>query len=315
MNPYNFLKFVEQKHPEYKWEDVKKRAISKGYQIPADDNNNPYVDGVRNGEFHKYSSYDDGDGPEDFVSRVTNYKNGLYHGNEIEYYLPGKIKTITPYVNGKMEGTLKDFFENGNISRTQEYKDGKLNGKSVWYTEQYPDKVRFTNEYKDGKMNGEEISYNTETGKVESILTYVDNKRRGPYKYFWKSTGKVRAEGTYGEPDSDTDPNSFKDVGVIKRYYENGQLDTYNDVNKGYLLRYEENGDKKYESLDLGDNRFKSSTFTDGKISATGEYKRIPDDEYQYSTHKSVPDGPMILYKPDGTELVTFMYKDGEVVK
>jgi len=315
MNPYNFLKFVEQKHPEYKWEDVKKRAIRNGYQIPADDNNNPYTDGGRNGEFRRYASYGDGDESKNFVSKVTNYKDGLTHGNEIEYYSPGKIQTITPYVNGKMEGTLKNFFENGNISRTQEYKDGKLNGKSVWYTESHPDKVRFTSEYKNGKMNGEEVSYNTETGKVESILTYVDNMRRGPYKYFWKSTGKLRAEGVHGEPDSDADPNSFKDVGVIKRYYENGQLDTYHDVDKGHIIRYDENGNKKYESVDLGDDKYKASNYEKGKLTATGHYKKVPSDEYQHSTYTSVADGPMTLYSPLGSELATFMYKDGELVK
>lgn len=312
MNPINFLKFIEKTHPEYKWEDIKNQSIRKGYEVPSDDNDNAYTDGGKNGEFHRYSSYDEGDGPQNYVSRVTNYKDGVTHGNEIRYSSPGKIETITPYVNGVMEGTLKNFFDDGNISRTQEYKNGKLDGKSVWYGEQHPDKVRFVTYYKNGKMNGEEISYDTETGNVESILTYVDNKRRGPYKYFWKSTGKLRAEGVHGEPDSDTDPNSFKDVGVIKRYYESGQLDTYHDVNKGHIIRYEENGEKKYESMDLGDDKYVASNFINGKLSASGHYKRVHIDGD--IIHKSVADGPMSLYNPDGDIITTFMYKDGEVI-
>ena len=56
---------------------------------------------------------------------MTNYKDGVRHGNEIEYDESGRKTYEEPYRNGKSHGVKKYYDEKGRIRTKQKYEDGK----------------------------------------------------------------------------------------------------------------------------------------------------------------------------------------------
>jgi len=58
------------------------------------------------------------------VSRSIDYKNGVCHGKQIEYYQNGLSET--DWENGKPDGEFKNWYANGQSEVMGMYKNGKL---------------------------------------------------------------------------------------------------------------------------------------------------------------------------------------------
>ena len=56
---------------------------------------------------------------------TTEYKNGEFHGQHIEYLNSGKIQKLMEFKNGKQDGLLRYYDEEGKITLEYMYKDGE----------------------------------------------------------------------------------------------------------------------------------------------------------------------------------------------
>lgn len=316
MNPINFVKFIEKSHPEYKWEDIKRKSIRSGRDVPSEDNDNAYIDGLKNGRFNRYDLFAHDDGKDTVkLTKELNYKDGKLDGVKKEYYFSGKLLSIDYLVNGRHEGESIQYDEEGNVLVKRYYKGGLLDGKFIRYNERDPSKLRTVIDYKDGKENGEHRDYYP-NGNLLQVYGVIDDIRRGPYKLYWEN-GNIKKESNYGpSPDPNKDPNFVQHVGVSKDYREDGTIERYLDLDKGITITYNENGDKSYESQDKGE-RVTSKHFVNGILLAVGNFKKIPYvvSGIKMDTYDLIKDGPFIFYDNDGNVNKTTYYKDNKEVK
>jgi antitoxin component YwqK of YwqJK toxin-antitoxin module len=63
---------------------------------------------------------------------VTNYDNGVYHGEWTQYFKNGKVKAHGIYKNGYFDGLVKYYYPNGKIESSGWYKHNVRNG--FWIT-------------------------------------------------------------------------------------------------------------------------------------------------------------------------------------
>lgn len=80
--------------------------------------------GVKKVYFLPSSVYDTLNG----VAQVLNFENNVLHGECLEYFDNGKLKTKSNYVNGLKEGISYTYYPNGNINLKDAYVDGLKHG-------------------------------------------------------------------------------------------------------------------------------------------------------------------------------------------
>ena len=121
---------------------------------------------IKQGEMRKY----------DFEGNLINeceYKNGLEHGNEKEYYKSGKLKFEAKYLEGE-KIQIKKYYENGNIQLEIKYKKDSDKGKGKEFYEN--GKIKYEGEYCYESRYGEGKEYNDE-GKLIFVGYYKNGER------------------------------------------------------------------------------------------------------------------------------------------
>lgn len=143
-----------------------------------------YLNGKLDGESKQYTN--------DVLRKSEEYKDDKRDGVVKEFDDAGNPLSSTEYKNGKKHGK-ETLYKNGEIASEREFLEGEKNGKSIEYRsgKKYEEVT-----YVKGKKNGESIKYYIETGTVQSIENYTDDKRNGIYKSYSK-TGKLETEGNY----------------------------------------------------------------------------------------------------------------------
>jgi antitoxin component YwqK of YwqJK toxin-antitoxin module len=68
-----------------------------------------YKNGKKQGKSVTYYPKHNGGGP----SEISNYENGLLHGDRISLYPTGEILNVTPYIKGKAQEYTKTYNRNG----------------------------------------------------------------------------------------------------------------------------------------------------------------------------------------------------------
>lgn len=69
------------------------------------------------------------------VMRRSFFRNGVIHGDFIEYFPSGKIKFQGKYVNAEPVGTWKEFDNNGKLKKDYKYKNGEIHGWLLYYND------------------------------------------------------------------------------------------------------------------------------------------------------------------------------------
>ena len=114
---------------------------------------------LRTGKFYFYKdSVYTGKAVEYFektLIRERNFKKGMPHGSEFQWYPSGRLKEEKNYVNGLKVGDVKTWYENGNIKSITVYEKGL--------------KVKFDKWYNTGKK-AQVVNIKTENNKANGTL-------------------------------------------------------------------------------------------------------------------------------------------------
>ena len=155
------------------------------------------------------------------IKEQRDYLDGDIHGQCIEYYENGNIKSTYNYVDGEKNGRCVSYYESGEIDWESHYVDGKKHGKCICYYELTGTK-EWECYYEDGEMHGEYIEYH-ENCDIGRKINYVNGKEHGKYIEYYKN-GEDEGEEDYDPvliPTDEINPKD-KDI-VIINYDKNGE--------------------------------------------------------------------------------------------
>lgn len=187
-------------------------------------------------------------------------------GENIIYYLNGKIKERYTKVNGKKHGEWVKYDEDtGDIFSKFSYKNGVIDGP---YT-LFENKDLYTGEgktfcsegnWKDGKLVYNKIFLD---GVLDEEFHYKDEKKHGGFKQY-HSNGKIEQEGEFKDDEKNGLWKSYNDKGnltqemyfsmglkngVTKTYFGNGEPDVEinykNGMKNGIYKEFSESGSGK----------------------------------------------------------------------
>ncbi|MBJ6366475.1 FKBP-type peptidyl-prolyl cis-trans isomerase [Snuella sedimenti] len=185
----------------------------------------------------------------DKIDKYGNFKDITGRsGVKTSYYDSGEKEWVQEYKNGKKEGFIKRYNKKGVLIQSGTQKNGYVNGFYEWFDAK--GKLHQTNYYDQyGKKTKEQKHYNTTTGELYMIYIYVNGKKNGHYKYFFR--GILSTEGNF---------ENDKKKGKWINYYTNGKVSstyTYNNTPsydtkiasylEGVKTSYYENGTKLSE--------------------------------------------------------------------
>jgi len=145
-----------------------------------------YEDGVPHGEWKKFRKNGE-------LVEVGNYKYGKLHGEQKKFYENGNLHSIENYKNDILHGEQKAFSESGNLRYTINYIDGKKHGEQKTFYES--GNLASTVNYIDGEPHGEQKTF-YENGNLQSVFNYIGGKLHGEYKKF-NEDGKLIFTGDY----------------------------------------------------------------------------------------------------------------------
>jgi antitoxin component YwqK of YwqJK toxin-antitoxin module len=192
------------------------------------------------------------------IYRLQSIKNKKTHGDYIEYYESGKIKSKIKYVDGKEQGDYIYYYESGMINYSGNYLDGLIQGDQIWYYES--GKIKSRVKYVDGKRQGYLI-WDYESGKIKCRVKYVDGKEQGDQIWYYES-GKIESKSKMVDGIRQGDRIVYYESGNIKNkenyldgieqgdrieYYESGKIKSkskYVDGKRqGDIIEYYESGE------------------------------------------------------------------------
>jgi antitoxin component YwqK of YwqJK toxin-antitoxin module len=87
-----------------------------------------YKNGVLDGPSIVYYLPETAGGKVQPVSSITNYLNGLVHGDYIEYFNTGEFEVKGKYLNGEKDGVWEAYHTNGKVMSQDRYKKGVRHG-------------------------------------------------------------------------------------------------------------------------------------------------------------------------------------------
>ena len=87
----------------------------------------PYKEGELHGEKIVYYTPNKRTG-EDRIAEITNFKNGVAHGEWKQYFTNGTVKAEGVFVDGNYDGTFTYYHPNGKKSSVKRYKNAVLHG-------------------------------------------------------------------------------------------------------------------------------------------------------------------------------------------
>ena len=185
------------------------------------------------------------------------YKEGVFHGENKEFYSDGSVKWVSPFVNGKTEGKFIEYGSNGKVESEIYFKNGLKDGTEITYDtdgnlrseatysegketgrkwQRYSD-YELTAHYREGKYHGEYSAIYT-NGNVKEKGSYIDGKKDGTWEIGRKDGTKVRSE-VYADNDKIQETIYFTSgtieaVRELKNGRKNGWERTY-DSRSGNL--------------------------------------------------------------------------------
>ena len=198
------------------------------------------------------------------VSRVKcktiNYKDGLMHGEYLEWHRDGREWKLFNYKDGRLNGEYRKYRKDGSKYYIGNYKNGKRFGDWVYFyhndakkrEEIYGKEEKLEGNVKEYHFGGVGIAWDEVVNpKVLSETKYKNGYREGIHKS-WKSDGTVLRKGTYSDDMKEGKweyyhesidgkisklrlrVNYQKDVifGKSVEYYNNGSLKEKKEYNK-----------------------------------------------------------------------------------
>jgi antitoxin component YwqK of YwqJK toxin-antitoxin module len=238
MDVINFFRFIEDRRPEYTWEEVKNNLKDKGEEIPLEDEGGGYLDGKKNGVFVRYSEnqyadliFDDEDIKHvPYITKKVTYKNGSLNGPYTQYYSTNQPHLVGNYKGGNWDGEVKYYSPDGNVIRIVHYKNGIEHGKNTKYDNGV---VTHETNYVDGYKDGEEINYYP-SGQIESKITYKKGFKNGPYVIYYQN-GDLQMTANY---------DGEKEKGITTLYGKNNKpYTTFNHETRERTM-YDNDGNK-----------------------------------------------------------------------
>lgn len=127
-----------------------------------------------NGKVMRYDILSDKHTP--YLKSIINFKDGIRHGENKEYYHDGTLHSIRNYKNGDVDGKLKRFHPNGKTSESAIYLNDKRDGIYKRYFTN--GKKEMVCSYTDGKLNGELTEHYTD-GKIQTRSYYNLGRKIG----------------------------------------------------------------------------------------------------------------------------------------
>jgi len=189
------------------------------------------------------------------------------------YYDNGQLKLLQNYKNGIKHGVHKSYSDIGDLIYLRNYLNGKLDGLEIekvgWgmTRDWYLDSIY----WKNGEQHGIKKSYrlkNALSNSDERILMVEEHWKNGTNQLtkWYHTNGKVQSEGKWERTDYP--------VGIHKKYYFNGQLESEGELNgygtnnyykhEGRHVKYSQYGeiiDVKFYENDIEINRTSSNKF------------------------------------------------------
>ncbi len=162
------------------------------------------------------------------------------------YYDDGQLKLFQNYKNGIKHGVHKSFDDGGDLIYSRNYINGKLDGLEIFEGGWYYDSVY----WKNGVKHGIEKSYRSEyppTPSDQKFLRFEKHWKNGKNELekWYHTNGKLQREGKWARTDYP--------VGIHKKYYLNGQLESEGELNgygtnnyykhEGKHVKYSRNGE------------------------------------------------------------------------
>ncbi len=164
---------------------------------------------------------------------VTQYSNGIKNGVGKGFYKTGGLLYENYYVNGLLQGLSKMYYESGKLISEMLIIDNIPNGPYKTYHESgaIASEVLMIN----GKLNGTSKHYD-QTGLLTIEMFYLNNKRTGETKVYNKdgvlsSIQSTDSLGNIASRQFNVQTGNLQSevlvengVGMVKTYYESGQL-------------------------------------------------------------------------------------------
>lgn len=142
---------------------------------------------------HGFQRYYDAQGR---LERELNYKHGVKHGVETEYYVDrGRVRARTEWVNGEKDGKVEWYYPEGVVSASYEYRQGKIDGIVEYFYLDGP--RRSTTEYKDNQRHGEHQEF-YESGQLKVFGQYHEGEQSGVWTYY-NEDGTIERNHQYRE--------------------------------------------------------------------------------------------------------------------
>ena len=183
------------------------------------------------------------------------YKEGILHGDYMEYYADGSKKSVRRFVNGKAEGKFVKYTSDGKVESEINFKNGLQDGAEIFYDsdgsirssvtydagketglkkqliKSNTGDYELTANYKNGKYHGEYSEIFT-NGNVKVTGRYIDGKKDGAWEFGKKDGNKIRSE-VYDNDDKIKETIYYTDGSVevtreLKNGKKNGWERTYN---------------------------------------------------------------------------------------
>ena len=196
------------------------------------------------------------------------FKDGLKHGEEIQYSEKGGITLRTIHFEGKIANndTIKFFYPSGNILETVNTVDGLRQGKWTSYYDSPEKLIELERTYVNDTLQGPEIGY-YESGNIENEATIIDGIYQGKQTFYFDSEKLIEIERIY-ENDTLTGnksviispeilnmkPNILRDwTGKQIFYFDSpeklirGERDYVDGIYHGMEIGYYESGNLEYE--------------------------------------------------------------------
>ena len=218
-----------------------------------------YRDGLKHGEFIEYSIYG-------YPTLKGNFKDGDKDGKWEFFYYTGDLEKISHYEGGVLNGNYQYFYDNGQVNVEGKYVNGLKEGKWTWYTNKGDRDMQ--GPFQEGEQHGDWVFWYP-TGEVSYYAEFDMGDRVGEWTYYYKN-GQEFKKGTFAE--------DMKN-GTWRTWYEDGTLlmegDYADGKESGEWKNYWESGDLKNRATFANGELHGdwNSYYTNGKSLVEGEYK------------------------------------------
>ncbi len=192
------------KYQEEKYEQIEEKEIKAGIREvniekkKYNSNKKAYVQGEEDlftgifsiryaGHLLYFEEYKDGIldgdkvwfGNDGIVGMREKYVNGKRNGEQITYYINGKIKSVIPYKNDKIDGIIEWYNEDGLLIDQQDITNGTGKYTSYWENGNIQEEGSYKNyikvgdwtKYNKNKVKEKTITY-SQSGKILKIKWY-----------------------------------------------------------------------------------------------------------------------------------------------